>query len=408
MTHVVFVAPRFLENTLRYVEAFASLTDAELSLVSEDPLERLRHSLRERVAGHYRIRSVLDAEQLGVAVRAIGRHIGKVDRLAGVLEQLQLPMAAVRERLGIEGPWLEVTRRFRDKDKMKEVLRAAGAPVARSTLARSMADLERFAGEVGLPIVVKPPAGLGARATMRVRDRSELAGLAAIGMAPSAEQPLQAEELVIGREHTCETVSVHGTPIWRSGTRYFPGPLEVLETPWIQYCVLLPREADDRTFTRFHPIGDAALGALGMQTGLSHMEWFLREDGSMVIGEVGARPPGVHIMPLMSLTHEVDMFRAWAELMSFDRFEPVERKWAAGAAFFRGQGEGDRVRRVLGVEQALEEVGASIVEARLPKEGQPRAEGYEGEGWAIVRHETTDGAKHALSRLITNVRVELG
>ena len=35
-----------------------------------------------------------------------------------------------------------------------------------------------------------------------------------------------------------------------------------------------------------------ALAALGMGTGLSHMEWFLRKDGSPVVSEVGARPPG--------------------------------------------------------------------------------------------------------------------
>ena len=36
-----------------------------------------------------------------------------------------------------------------------------------------------------------------------------------------------------------------------------------------------------------------ALGALGMGTGLTHMEWFLRADGSAIVSEVGARPPGV-------------------------------------------------------------------------------------------------------------------
>lgn len=407
MTHVVFVAPRFLENTLRYVEAFASLTDAELSLVSEDPLERLHMSLRERVAGHYRVASVLDANQLTVAVRAIGRGVRRVDRLAGVLEQLQIPMAAARERLGIEGAWLETARRFRDKDRMKEVLREAGVPVARSALVRSGDELLAFVRQVGLPVVVKPPAGLGSAATVRVNDASELEALPRAGFEPTPAQPLQVEEFVRAREHTCETVSVHGEPVWRSGTRYFPGPLEVLETPWIQYCVLLPREEEDATFTHFHPLNDVALKALGMRTGLSHLEWFLREDGSMLVSEVGARPPGVHIMPMMGITHEIDMFRAWAELVTFDRFDPPTRRWAAGAAFFRGQGTGQRVVAVRGTH-VLEEVRDQLVTLRLPEPGHGRAAGYEGEGYAIVKHATTDGAKHALSRLITEIRVELG
>ena len=407
LTHVVFVAPRFLENTLRYIEAFASLTEAELSVVSQDVEQKLPLHLRERIAGHYRVSDSLDAQQLLVAVRAIQKAIGKVDRLTGALEQLQLPMGVVRERLGIEGMWSETARRFRDKDRMKEVLREAGVPVAKSILARSHEDLRAFAREVGFPIVVKPPAGLGARGTQRVSNDDELAALPRLGFEPAPDRPLQVEEFVRAREHTCETVTIHGEPVWRSGTRYFPGPLEVLETPWIQYCVLLPREADDPTFTRVHPINGAALRALGIGTALTHMEWFLAGE-RMLVNEVGARPPGVHIMPLMSLAHETDMIRAWAELVTFDRFAPLERKWAVGAAFFRGQGKGTRVRAVHGVARALDEVGASLVEARFPSPGQPRAESYEGEGFAIVRHATTDGAKHALSRLIETVQVELG
>jgi biotin carboxylase len=407
MTHVVFIAPRFLENTLRYVEAFASLTDAEVSLISEDPLERLHMALRERVAGHYRVGNVLDGDQLTVATRAIGRGIGRVDRLAGVLEQLQLPMAVARERLGIEGAWIETARRFRDKDRMKEVLREAGVPVAKSALVHSNEELREFVRAVGLPVVVKPPAGLGSKGTVRVNDASELEALPRAGFVPTAASPLQVEEFVRAREHTCETVSIHGETVWRSGTRYFPGPLEVLETPWIQYCVLLPREADDPVFARFHPVNEAALKALGMGTGLSHMEWFLREDGTSLVSEVGARPPGVHIMPMMGVAHEVDMFRAWAELVTHDRFEPPARRWAAGAAFLRGQGQGTRVRAVHGAE-VLDEVRPHLVEVRLPRPGHPRASGYEGEGYAIIRAASTDVAKHVLSRIITSIRVELG
>jgi hypothetical protein len=52
--------------------------------------------------------------------------------------------------------------------------------------------------------------------------------------------------------------------------------------------------------------------ALGIETGMSHMEWFLRADGSPIVSEVGARPPGVHLMPMMGMAHEVDMWAKWA------------------------------------------------------------------------------------------------
>lgn len=408
MRHVVFVAPRFLRNTLRYVAAFVELHDARVSLVSEDAEASLPPPLRERIAGHYAVGSCLDGHELARACQAITRGVGPIDRLNGVLEQLQLPMAAARDAVGIEGMSLAVARSFRDKDRMKEVLRAVDVPVAKSVLATSAAELQAFAEQVGFPIVVKPPAGLGARGTFRIASDDQLRAMLALGLAPTPAQPAQAEQFVIGREHTCETVTIHGRPVWRSGTRYYPGPLEVLENPWVQYVVLLPREADDPTFRSFDAINGAALGALGIGTALTHMEWFLRDDGSMLVNEVGARPPGVHIMPLMSLAHETDMVAAWAELMTFDRFEPKARKHAAGAAFFRGQGRGDRVVAVHGWDEARAVVGDALVEAQLPALGQPRAESYEGEGHAIVRHATTEGAREALRQLVTRVRVELG
>jgi hypothetical protein len=113
-------------------------------------------------------------------------------------------------------------------------------------------------------------------------------------------------------------------------------------------------------------------------------------------------------MPMMGLAHECDMIAAWAELIAFDRFTPKERKWACGAAFFRGQGAGARVASVTGTEKALADCGEALVEARLPKVGQGRAEGYEGEGWALVKSATTEGVKKALLALIESVQVRYG
>ena len=113
-------------------------------------------------------------------------------------------------------------------------------------------------------------------------------------------------------------------------------------------------------------------------------------------------------MPLMGLAHETDFFDDWAELVSLDRFTPKKRRWAAGGAFFRGQGGGRRVVEVSGVQKAIEEAGQALVELRAPKVGLARAEGYEGEGWATVRSDTTEGAKRALRALIENIQVRYG
>ena len=68
MPHVVFVAPHFLENTNRYVKAFADLEGLTFSVISRDPERAMPPELRRRVAGHHQVRHVADAEQLADAV----------------------------------------------------------------------------------------------------------------------------------------------------------------------------------------------------------------------------------------------------------------------------------------------------------------------------------------------------
>ena len=414
MPHIALVAPLFLENTNRYVKAFAALEGVKLSVISQDAEKKLPRELRERIAGHYRVDDVGDGALLAKALKGLKQGVGPVDRLTGVLEQLQLPMAEARQLADVPGMRPDIARRFRDKDVMKEVLRGKNVPVAASALVSSLSELNAFIDSVGLPIIVKPQAGLGSRGTHRVTSKEDLAALVKQGLAPTRGAPLQAEQFIRAREFTCETVSIHGKTVWRSGTRYFPSPLEVLETPWVQYCVILPREVEP-PWTDFAAINEAALQALFgddprvVGTALTHMEWFLRDDGKMFVSEVGARPPGVHIMPMMGLTHEVDMISKWAELIALDRFTPPPaRTCAAGAAFFRGQGNGKRIVEVRGLEKAVERVGKELVELRAPKVGQPRAPSYEGEGWALVKSSTTEGVKQALLALIENVQVRYG
>lgn len=412
MPHIALVAPHFLENTNRYIKAFSDLPGVRLSLISEDAERGLPKALRERVTGHYQVRSIGASSELVRALKFLQKAYGPVDRLTGALEQLQLPMAEARDALDLPGMRTEIARRFRDKDVMKDVLRKHGVPVAASELVTSADALKTFVKKVGLPIIVKPQAGLGSRGTRRIETTDDLAALLD-SSPPTAKAPLQAEQFIRAREFTCETVSIHGKTVWRSGTRYFPTPLEVLETPWVQYCVMLPREVES-PWTDFARVNEAALQALFGDrpqvtgTALTHMEWFLRDDGQMFVSEVGARPPGVYIMPLNSIAHEVDLIAKWAELISFDRFTMPARKWGAGAACFRGQGRGQRIVQVTGVEAAKRAVGKALVEARWPKVGQARAPGYEGEGYALVRSTTTEGVKQALLALIENVQVRYG
>ncbi len=403
--NVAFVAPYLPPTTLRFVRAAQKLPGVRLGLVSHDPVERIPDDVRERLAGHWRIDNALDAGQLEAGARGLAEQMGGLDRLIGILEHMQVPLARAREALGIPGLGLEAALNFRDKARMKTVLREAGLPCARHGLAADLDAARVFAGATGYPLVVKPPAGAGAVGTFRVDDERSLAE--AIGvLRPTADQPAMLEEFVVGEEHSFDSVFVRGQPVWHSQTRYLPTPLEVLRNSWIQWCVLLPREADQPEHDDIRDAAYRAVEVLGLETGLTHMEWFRRPDGSLAISEVAARPPGAQITTLISVAHDIDFYETWCRLMIEEAFDPPYRRYAAGAAFLRGQG-GGRVAAVRGLEQAQQAVGDLVVEARLPREGQPKASSYEGEGYVIVRHSETEKVVEALRTIVSTIRVEM-
>jgi phosphoribosylaminoimidazole carboxylase (NCAIR synthetase) len=404
MPVVLFAAPILSENAARMIAAIAGLPDVRTGVISQAPLEDLPDPVRAQVS-HWRVVDVLDVSQLKEAVRQLEARLGPVDRLVAAYEQLQVPLAEVREQRGIAGLPVEAARNFRDKARMKSLLREAGLPCARHRLAGSADDAVRFAREIGFPLVVKPPAGAGAQATTKVDDERALrTAVESATLGP--DRPVLLEEYVTGHEHSFETASIGGRPVWHSLTHYYPSPLEVLRNPWIQWCLILPREVDEPQYDDIRTAAFRALQVLGMQTGLTHMEWFRRPDGTIAISEVAARPPGAQIMTVMSRAHDFDAVAAWARLMVFDEFSAPARRYAVGVAYLRGQGTG-RVKAIQGLDQVERELGSLVVDFKLPTPGQAPTGSYEGEGFVILRHPDTAVVQQALRRLISTVRVEL-
>src|SRR3954452_22673079 len=331
MVVAAFVAPYLLPATERFVSVAADLPDVRLSLVTCEPVERIPPDLRERLAAHWRVDDALDPRQLAWAVDGLAGQMGRVERLLGPLEQLQVPLAQVREALGIEGMDVRTARNVRDKAQMKETLQAAGIPCARHALVRGAAQATAFAGQVGFPLVAKPPAGAGAQSTFRLDDGDTLRGwLAAVPL--GEDSPALLEEFLTGEEHTFDSVSIGGSTVWSSIADYRPPPLEVLRNPWIQWTVVLPRDVTGPRYEGIHRWGPEALKALGVTDALTHMEWFARPDGSVAVSEVAARPPGAQLTSMHGYTHDFDLYRAWAELAVLGRFEVPERRFSSGTA----------------------------------------------------------------------------
>jgi len=400
MRTVLFVAPFLMDATLRFVQAAASVPGVRLVVLTADGPERLPPG-----AVHYRVEDPMSAVQLIDAARDVARRTGGIHRVIGILENAQEQIARVREALRIPGPDVATTERFRDKALMKDTLRAAGLPCARHRLLASDGDAWGFVREVGYPVVLKPPAGAGCKATYRVSTDEELRAALAEAR-PSPGRETLAEEFVTGDEHSFDTITIHGRQVYTNISRYYPGPLDVTRNSWIQWCVVAPRDVSGPEFDEVRRVGPKVIDALGLETGFTHMEWFRTRDGRAVVSEIGARPPGAQFVSVMSWSYDRSLYHAWAEAVIDERVTGgFDRRYAAGIAFLRGPGEG-RVRAVHGLAEAQARMGPLVVEARLPEVGRAKSTSYEGDGFVIVRHPDTEVVKSALLQLIETVRVE--
>jgi formate-dependent phosphoribosylglycinamide formyltransferase (GAR transformylase) len=404
MKKIIFVAPFFMDATERFIDAATKVPDAQIGLVSCDPVSRLSPAVCQRLSAHYAVKGVQTAELLA-GVEMIGRELGGIDRIMGMLEQIQVSLGEIRDQLGVPGMGAAAANNFRDKSVMKSVLRESGLPCARHALVTAPQAGLDFANQTGYPVIVKPPAGAGAQGTFRIENEQQL-GECLNHVKASSQNPTVIEEFIVGQEHSFDSICLDGKLLWSSISHYWPGPLDVVREPWIQWSVVIPRETDLPRYQSIKEIAQAALSALGMQTGLSHMEWFSRSDGSVAISEVGARPPGAQITSLISYAHDFNLYGAWAELIIHEHFPIPTRKYAVGAAYLRGMGRG-QVAHVHGLEEIAKSLGDMVVEANIPDPGQKPTGSYEGEGYIIVRHEDTEVVENAVKKIVETVHVEL-
>ena len=398
MRNVIFVAPFPMLTTMKFGTALAGLQNIRLIGVFQSPPQR---DLAQYFDHIIVVENAMNVEPLYKTLKQIENKFGRIYRLLGILESLQEQLAVLRERFCIHGILPPVARRFRDKGDMKDALISAGVPCARHQKVRTLKELWAFIDIVGFPVVLKPPAGAGCRATYRVNNPMDMM----TAMKEIPVRPVLVEEFLTGAEHSMEAYTLNGVPLFASFSRYYPSPLEVMENKWIQWVILFPKEIDSQMYQKARVVGYRAIQALGLGTAMTHMEWFYRGDGSVAVGEIGARPPGAQISNVTGRIHGMNPYRTWARLMVDDAFDgPWVRKNAAAIVFLRSQGSG-KISQIQGLTEAQNKMGDLVTSVKLPQIGAPKSTSYEGDGYVVIEHKDTDLVRQAALDLITTVKV---
>jgi len=379
---IVFVCHTAAGESLRSARAIAKLSDVELLGISQGPASgELFEEMRS-------VSDVHDAEQLIEAAKAYGG----LNKIVTAQETLLLPVAEANEALGLPAMSSETVKRTLDKSQLKARLNRAGIKTPRDQIVTTGGEAQRFANEVGFPIVIKPLRGSGALTTFRIRNEQQLAQVLQL-----VQPPVIAEAFVLGQELCFDTITIDNEPQFYTLCEYNPPILYALEDPETQWRCAMSREIDDK-YREFIAQGLAAVRALQVGNAMTHMEGFA--NGGFI--DATLRPAGARIAPMFGFACDVDPYSVWARVAVDGCFDgPLERKYAVGTIFLRGTGSGV-IKEVKGVDSVCENL---IVEAHWPKLGARKSSTYTGDGYVTIRHTDESVVHEALSAIERTIKI---
>ncbi len=400
---VVFLSPSYPVEMVHFTRGLAEI-GAETYGVGDVSKEALPASVKQHLSHYLEVPRLLD--EADVMNRVSDWLRGKtVDRVLTNWEPMVLVAARLRERWGMPGMSVDTVRGFRDKQVMKERVRAAGLRVPRSRRVRTAAQVHEAAEEIGYPLVIKPIAGAGSADTFKVSSLRELEEvLPRIGHLVEAS----CEEYIEGEELTFDTLAMAGRPVFENVMSYFPKPLEARTQEWISPMGISHRDLSKPKLAGGIALGRAVLDALAMGDGFSHMEWFLTPNGEAVFGEIACRPGGASLVDQMNYSCDVDLYREWARVACWGHFaESTTKKYNVGVVFKRARGQGT-ITHIEGLQTWLRACGPWVVEETLLRPGTRRRDWTQtqaADGRLLVRHPDWDETVRMCQSAASNVHL---
>ena len=386
----VFLSPSYPPEMQQYTRGLAEV-GVDVYGVGDQPVGALPGPLKAYLADYLQVPRLLAEDDVVARVTAWLRG-RSVDRVLANWEVLVETAARLREQFGLPGMSVDTVRGFRDKQLMKERCATAGVRVPRSVRARTNSEVRAAAERLGYPMIVKPIAGAGSADTYRVDDEAALTDV--LGRMGHVVE-CSCEEFISGEEFTFDTVCIGGQPAFTNVAAYLPPPLIARSNEWVSPVIVTVRDLDQPKFRAGAALGVQVLGALGMGDGFTHMEWFHKPDGEVVFGEIGCRPGGARLVDQMNYTCDIDLFREWARVACWGRFEaPTRRKYNAAIIFKRAKGRG-RITRIVGLREFMHRHGEHVVEQHLLPIGSPRRDWKQtllSDGHIMLRHPDYDTA----------------
>jgi biotin carboxylase len=290
---------------------------------------------------------------------------------------------------------------------MKQVLDEAGVRTPRHASTSTVQGVWEAAERIGYPLIVKPIAGAGSADTFRVDSAAELADV--LPMIRHVEV-VSVEEFIEAEEYTYDTVCGAGDVLFENISWYRPRPLQARSHEWISPMTVALRATDSEQLAGGRAMGREVLQALGFRAGFTHMEWYRKDDGEVVFGEIGARPPGARTVDVMNYATDGDLFQMWAEAVLTGTPAPLTHQYNAASIFKRAVGSG-YITRVEGLDELMAAYADNVCVLDLLPIGAHRRDWRAtliSDGMIVVRHPDLDALIELGDRFARDLRIYAG
>jgi formate-dependent phosphoribosylglycinamide formyltransferase (GAR transformylase) len=401
--NVLMISPGYPAEMAFFTRGLAQAGANVIGLGDQSP-DALPPAAKDALGHYVHVGSLAADDHVAATVRELARHVG-LHQVECLWEPYMLLAARLREELGLPGLTVAQTVPFRDKERMKQLLDAAGLRTPWHTEARTVADVWAAAECVGYPLIVKPIDGAGSADTYRADSAAELDAI--LPMIRHVPQ-VSVEEFIDGEEFTYDTICAGGQVLVENVCQYHPRPLLTKMHEWISPVTLALRDLDQPGLQKGRELGVNVIAALGFRDGFTHMEWYRKAGGEVVFGEIGARPPGARTVDVMNYATDADLFTAWAEAVTQGRIsQPIERRYNAASIFKRASGTG-RITHYEGLDRLLADYGDHVAALELLPVGAPRRDWRAtliADGMVIVRHPELSRALEMAQRFAADLRL---
>ncbi|MFF8992550.1 ATP-grasp domain-containing protein [Streptomyces sp. NPDC014983] len=289
---------------------------------------------------HLAAQITVDLTDHDATLRA-AKEAAAVRPVAGVLTYLEhyVELAArIARDLGLPAPTPEAVEACRDKAATRRLLAEHGVPSARSVVVTTPDEAVTAADTIGYPVVIKPRGMAGSAGVRRADTPADIRAFyqaatteTVLGLDEHAVAGVLVEEYLAGPEISVECVvlgpgRVEVVAVTRKHLGPEPGFQETGHT--VDATDPLRRDPD------VHAVAHAALEAVGITTGVMHVEMRLTPSGPRIV-EINARLGGDLIPRLVELATGVSLPLAAARLATGQRPDLTETLRRAAAIEFQ-------------------------------------------------------------------------